>query len=67
MIRSAKEVRRFEIVATDGGIGSVDDFYFDDERWLSADEARAIKEAQSYLREEPEPRDAGVERRSRPR
>jgi len=33
MIRSAKEVRKFEIVATDGGIGSVDDFYFDDERW----------------------------------
>jgi hypothetical protein len=35
--------------------------------WLSADEARAIKEAHSYLRDEPTPRDAAVERRARPR
>ncbi len=36
--------------------------------WLSADEARAIKEAQSHLREEDrEPPDVAVERRSRPR
>jgi uncharacterized protein YrrD len=33
MIRSAKEMKKFEVVATDGQIGSVDDFYFDDERW----------------------------------
>ena len=33
MIRSAKDMKKFEIVATDGQIGSVDDFYFDDERW----------------------------------
>jgi uncharacterized protein YrrD len=33
MIRSAKEMNKFEIVASDGRIGSVVDFYFDDERW----------------------------------
>ena len=33
MIRSVKEMKKFEVVATDGRIGSVDDFYFDDERW----------------------------------
>jgi hypothetical protein len=33
MIRSAKAMKTFEIVATDGRIGSIDDFYFDDERW----------------------------------
>ena len=33
MIRSAKDMRRFEIVATDGRVGSADDFYFDDNRW----------------------------------
>ena len=33
MIRSAKEMHKFEIVARDGAIGSIDDFYFDDERW----------------------------------
>jgi hypothetical protein len=33
MIRSVKEMTKFEVVATDGPIGSVDDFYFDDERW----------------------------------
>lgn len=33
MIRSVKEMMSFEVVATDGQIGSVDDFYFDDERW----------------------------------
>ena len=33
MIRSAKQMKKFEIVATDGRIGSIDDFYFDDERW----------------------------------
>lgn len=33
MIRSMEHMRKFEIVATDGRIGAVDDFYFDDERW----------------------------------
>lgn len=33
MIRSAKQMTKFEIVAADGRVGSVDDFYFDDERW----------------------------------
>jgi hypothetical protein len=33
MIRSAKDMRKFEIVASDGRVGAVDDFYFDDERW----------------------------------
>ena len=35
--------------------------------WLTADEARAVKEAQSYLRDEPDRHEASVERRSRPR
>ena len=35
--------------------------------WLTRDDARAIKEAQSYLREEPDRHEASVERRSRPR
>jgi uncharacterized protein YrrD len=33
MIRSAREMRKFEIVANDGRIGTIDDFYLDDERW----------------------------------
>jgi hypothetical protein len=33
MIRSVKHLKRFDVVATDGSIGSVDDFYFDDQRW----------------------------------
>jgi len=33
MIRSAKHMTKFDIVATDGRVGAVDDFYFDDERW----------------------------------
>jgi uncharacterized protein YrrD len=33
MIRSVKEMKKFAVVATDGEIGSVDDFFFDDERW----------------------------------
>ena len=33
MIRSMEHMKKFEIVATDGRIGAVDDFYFDDERW----------------------------------
>lgn len=33
MIRSVKHLTKFDIVATDGSIGSVDDIYFDDERW----------------------------------
>jgi hypothetical protein len=33
MIRSAKDMNRFEIVATDGRVGAIDDFYFDDQRW----------------------------------
>jgi len=33
MIRSMEHIKKFEIVATDGRIGAVDDFYFDDQRW----------------------------------
>ena len=33
MLCSANELEGFEIVATDGAIGSVEQFYFDDERW----------------------------------
>jgi uncharacterized protein YrrD len=33
MVRSSKHMKRFTIAATDGDIGAVDDFYFDDERW----------------------------------
>lgn len=33
MIRSVKDIRKFEVVANDGPIGSIDDFYFDDEWW----------------------------------
>ena len=35
--------------------------------WLTAEDARAIKEAQSYLHDEPDRHAASVERRSRPR
>lgn len=33
MIRSAKGMHKYEVVASDGRIGAIDDFYFDDERW----------------------------------
>jgi hypothetical protein len=33
MLRSTKDLRGYDILATDGEIGSVDDFYFDDEKW----------------------------------
>ena len=33
MLHRAKELRGDAIVADDGAIGSVDDLYFDDERW----------------------------------
>lgn len=33
MLRSVKHMKRLAIVATDGPIGSLDDVYFDDERW----------------------------------
>ncbi|HQR34949.1 MAG TPA: PRC-barrel domain-containing protein [Blastocatellia bacterium] len=33
MLRSVNDLKDFEIVATDGEIGSVEQFYFDDERW----------------------------------
>jgi hypothetical protein len=33
MIRSMEHMKKFEIVASDGRIGAVNDFYFDDERW----------------------------------
>ena len=33
MIRSARGLHKFAIVATDGPIGAIDDFLFDDERW----------------------------------
>ena len=33
MIRSVTQMRKFAILATDGVIGTLDDLYFDDERW----------------------------------
>jgi uncharacterized protein YrrD len=33
MIRSAKQTYKYEVIATDGRIGAIDDVYFDDERW----------------------------------
>lgn len=33
MIRSVHDLKKFDLVATDGRIGSVEDFYFDDHRW----------------------------------
>jgi len=33
MLRSVNDLKGFEIVATDGEIGNVEQFYFDDERW----------------------------------
>jgi PRC-barrel domain len=34
MLRSAKDVRGYALVATDGELGSVHDLYFDDETWM---------------------------------
>ena len=34
MIRSVKDLEGFTIGATDGAIGKVTDFYFDDESWV---------------------------------
>ena len=33
MLRNVKDLRGYAIRATDGVIGKVDDFYFDDENW----------------------------------
>ena len=33
MLRSLKELQGYTISATDGDIGSVHDFYFDDQHW----------------------------------
>ena len=33
MLRSVNDLKGFDIVATDGKIGDVEQFYFDDERW----------------------------------
>lgn len=33
MIRSVSDLKRFDLVATDGSVGSIDDFLFDDARW----------------------------------
>jgi hypothetical protein len=33
MIRSARQMHKFEVMASDGRIGAIDDIYFDDERW----------------------------------
>ena len=56
MLRSVEHMKKLAIVATDGPIGSLDDAYFDDERW-------AIR----YLVAEPDRHEASVDRRSRPR
>jgi hypothetical protein len=37
MLRSVKSLEGFSIGATDGIIGKVDDFYFDDEAWVVTD------------------------------
>lgn len=34
MLRSIKNLQKFQVLATDGGIGSVVQFFFDDERWV---------------------------------
>src|SRR5688572_4954594 len=34
MLRSIKSLQNFRIEATDGGIGGVAQFFFDDERWV---------------------------------
>ena len=34
MLRTAKDLERCTIEATDGLIGSVEDFYFDDDQWV---------------------------------
>jgi hypothetical protein len=33
MLRSVKDLQSFRIIAADGAIGTVDQFFFDDERW----------------------------------
>ena len=33
MLKNAKDLKGLEIRATDGEIGTVDQFYFDDESW----------------------------------
>jgi hypothetical protein len=33
MLRSIRNLKSSQVLATDGGIGSVDQFFFDDERW----------------------------------
>ena len=33
MLRSIKEIIGYDLLATDGSIGHVKDFYFDDEAW----------------------------------
>lgn len=33
MLRSVNDLKDFKIVATDGEIGTIEEFYFDDERW----------------------------------
>ena len=33
MLRNVNKLNGFTILATDGGIGHVDEFYFDDESW----------------------------------
>ena len=34
MLRSLKQLQNFKLIARDGAIGSVRDFYFDDSRWI---------------------------------
>jgi len=34
MLRSTKELEKFSIGATDGTVGKVKDFYFDDQAWI---------------------------------
>jgi hypothetical protein len=33
MLRSMNDLKGFDVLATDGGIGDVEEFYFDDEQW----------------------------------
>ena len=61
MLRNVKDLRGYAIRATDGVIGRVDDFYFDDEDWgvryLVVDTGRlAVRQESADLAYRPRPR-----------
>lgn len=66
MLRSVKSLEGFSIGATDGTIGKIEDFYFDDEAWviryakITIDfDRQAIKDSPSYDEGALIERDAG--------